>query len=355
MPQPSPPPEFPAPEAAEPPRRGVAVLAVDGRWAGADAGIEALLGHAAAELVGGPAHRRLFPEHARRIDDALVAPGSGVAAVGPEFAWRHPDGGERRLLLEVGALPGVPGRCLLLLRVADARAGERDRQQDEYWSYGISHELRASLRAIEGYARQLDATRAGALDDDGRRWLARIRDSAADAGGLIEAMLEYARAAVHPLASRPVDVSLLAEWVLAELQDAEPQRDADIAVQPGLAALGDERQLKRALGHVLHNAWKFSSARERVEIRVDGERSGSRLLLRIRDRGAGFDPAHADKLFVPFRRLHGAEAGAGHGLGLAIAQRIIERHGGSVRALSAPGAGSTFHIELPAPEAATPS
>ena len=156
------------------------------------------------------------------------------------------------------------------------------------------------------------------------------------------------RGEILALREEEVDVSLLCDWIVAELQDADPARDAVVAVPAGLQARGDEHWLKVMLHKLLENAWKFSAGRERVEITVQGQVVGDRLHLSIHDRGSGFDMRYADKLFVPFQRLHGPEQGGGNGLGLAIALQVAERHGGRLRGTSRPGGGSTFFIDLPA-------
>jgi signal transduction histidine kinase len=166
-------------------------------------------------------------------------------------------------------------------------------------------------------------------------------------GHLLDALQEYTAAEHAAFKREDVDLSLLADWIGAELQDAAPGRAARIEVDPGLTVQGDAHYLKRMLAQLLDNAWKFSAPRERAEIRVEGERAGDALHLRVRDAGIGFDMQYAGRLFAPFQRLHGPDAGAGAGLGLAIAQCIARRHGGRIRAESAPGQGSVFHVELP--------
>ena len=219
-------------------------------------------------------------------------------------------------------------------------------RQQELLAYGISHDLRAPLRAIDQFSALLQRQSGERLDEGGRAHLQRIRDAAARMGLLIEALLEYSRVERAPLAAVPVDLTLQAELVLAELQEAEPGRTVAAEVAPGLAVVGDEAQLRTLLRHLLRNAWQFSG--ERVEIEVGGERHDGGLRLWVRDRGRGFDPRYADKLFEPFQRLHAADEGSGSGLGLAVASRIVARHGGRLWAQSAPGEGSTFFVELPA-------
>jgi signal transduction histidine kinase len=216
------------------------------------------------------------------------------------------------------------------------------------FSQALAHDLRAPLRSIDSFAALLAQQAGDAFDDTARGYLQRIRDAAARMGALVDGLQDYEHAGRAELRCEVVDLSLLAEWAAAELQDAQPTRAASVAVAPGLAVLGDERWLKALLSRLLHNAWKFSASRERVEIAVEGERSGDRLRVRVRDRGVGFDPAYADKLFVPFQRLHGVDEGAGAGLGLATARRIARRHGGELRLLSAKPEGCVFEFELPA-------
>jgi signal transduction histidine kinase len=165
---------------------------------------------------------------------------------------------------------------------------------------------------------------------------------------LMGALLRLSRVGRLELRSAPVDMSLLADWAAVELQDASPARPARIDVQSGLSALGDEALLRELMQTLLHNAWKFSEGCDQVEIAVTGDQDGDVLRLRVADKGSGFDMAHADKLFEPFQRLHGPTEGGGHGMGLAIARRIVERHGGAIRGEGVPGQGAAFYVDLPA-------
>lgn len=212
----------------------------------------------------------------------------------------------------------------------------------------VTHDLRAPLRSIESFAGLLAAHAADKLDDTERDQLQRVRDAAARMTELLDALGELSRATRADMAPVLTDVSLLAEWVAAELQDLAPTRHAAIQVQPGMFVHGDERLLKLLLAQLLHNAWKFSGDADPIRIEVAGSRHGDREVITVRDHGIGFDMRYAHKLFEPFQRLHGPEQGGGHGLGLAIAQRIAERHGGRITADSQAGDGSTFTVELPA-------
>lgn len=215
-------------------------------------------------------------------------------------------------------------------------------------SYGIAHDLRAPLRAIEGFSAMLDAHAGETLDEVGRGYLERIRAAAGRMASLIDALQALSRASHDHLDIGPVDASLLAEWALVELRDANPGRVVEAEVQPGISVRADERQLKQVFDHLMHNAWKFSAGRDAVRIQVRGERDGDRMRIDVRDHGSGFDPAHAARAFEPFQRAHGPDEGGGHGMGLAIAQRIVQRLGGTIGVDSVPGEGSVFHLDLPA-------
>lgn len=225
---------------------------------------------------------------------------------------------------------------------------EAAQKQLQLLTDAVTHDLRAPLRSIESFAGLLAEQAGPKLDDNERDHLQRVRDAAARMTALLDALAELSRATRADMAPAMTDVSLLAEWVGAELQDLAPTRRADIRVQPGLVVHGDERLLKLLLVQLLHNAWKFSGDADPIRIEVAGSRQGDREIITVRDHGVGFDMRYAHKLFEPFQRLHGPEQGGGHGLGLAIAQRIAQRHGGRITADSQSGDGSTFTVELPA-------
>ena len=220
------------------------------------------------------------------------------------------------------------------------------RREQATFAHGISHDLRAPLRAIESFS-ALAAADAG-LAPATRAHVERVRTAATRMAELIESLLVLSRVSRVELDEACVDIGLLAEWSCAELREADPRREAVIEVGQGLLVRGDERLLKVLLDQLLDNAWKFSRERDCVRIQVSGERIGARLQLAVRDAGCGFDMRYVDKLFQPFQRLHGPEAGGGHGLGLAIAQRIVARHGGQLQARALADAGSEFRFDLAA-------
>jgi len=231
---------------------------------------------------------------------------------------------------------------------------EAARRQLQLLTDAITHDLRAPLRTIEGFTTRVATSAHERLDEREREQLQRVRDAATRMNALLEELAELSRATHTPLQAGDVDISLFAEWILSDLQAGEPDRLARLHVQPGLSVRGDERLLRLMLAQLLHNAWKFSTASRSTRIEVTGGREENNFRIEIRDHGIGFDPRYAHKLFEPLQRLHSAEEGAGHGLGLAIAQRIAMRHGGTITAASRPGDGATFTVELPGSDEGTP-
>lgn len=233
---------------------------------------------------------------------------------------------------------------------ATREAEEASRRQLQLFADAVAHDLRAPLRSIQSFSGLLDSRASAQLDETSRDHLQRIRRAADRMDGLLTGLGELSQATGAELRSGPVDLGLLCDWALAELQDAQPGRSAEVVSDglEGLLAQGDERLLRLALSKLLDNAWRFTPTGKGVRIELHGSHDGGRVRLRIRDHGSGFDMRYLHKIFQPFQRLHGPAEGAGHGLGLAVAQRIVERHGGSLDAESAGSGGATFHVLLPA-------
>jgi signal transduction histidine kinase len=220
----------------------------------------------------------------------------------------------------------------------------------ESFSHSVSHDLRAPVQKIQGFGELLREACGDRLDETARHYLERVMASARHMNELIEALLALARVSQGELAALEVDLGAIARRALAELAERDPSRRVDTHVDDGLRARGDPRLYEAAIRNLLENAWKFTAKREAAAIEVRREPGGEgKLALAIRDNGAGFDPRYAEKLFEPFRRLHSEREFPGTGIGLATVRRVIERHGGTIRAEGSPGAGAVFHITLPAP------
>jgi light-regulated signal transduction histidine kinase (bacteriophytochrome) len=217
----------------------------------------------------------------------------------------------------------------------------------EAFSYSVSHDLRAPLRSIDGFSLALLDDYADKLDEDGRDYLRRVRAATQKMGTLIDDMLNLARVTRTEMRPENADLSAIARSIAAELQNTEPGRRTEFRIEEGLAAVVDSHLLRIALVNLMGNAWKFSSKRESACIefgRMDCERGAAYY---VRDNGAGFDPAYAERLFGAFQRLHDYAEFPGTGVGLATVQRIIHRHGGSIWAESAVERGATFYFTLP--------
>lgn len=215
------------------------------------------------------------------------------------------------------------------------------------FSYSISHDLRAPLRAINGFAHALAEDYGESLDAAGRDYIARLGRASVRMGELIDALLELASVSRQALKIAPTDVSAIAREILDDLATTAPQRLVQYRVDDDLLVDADPTLIRNALQNLLGNAWKFSRDSRPAIIQVGGRPHGEEQLFYVTDNGIGFDMAHAGKLFEPFQQLHARSGFEGSGIGLASVRRIIERHGGSIWVESAPGAGTTIFFTLP--------
>lgn len=233
-------------------------------------------------------------------------------------------------------------------RVAD-RTAELTAINEELaaFSYSVSHDLRAPLRAIDGFSQAVLEDYGLVLDSAGAGYLRRIRAEAQRMGELIDSLLDLSRITRAELNHQHVNLSELAEQISQRLQQSAPQRRGEFVIAPNLWARGDERLLEIALENLLENAWKFTGLRDtaRIEFGVEQCADGQAVWY-VKDNGVGFDMAYAGELFGAFQRLHSEEEFPGTGIGLATVQRIIHRHGGRTWAEAAPDQGATFFFTL---------
>lgn len=343
---------------------GMAILGIDGTWEETNPALRSLLaGAPGAPTVDGAAPGTFFElVHSEQVEtlrvavDALVAGGQQVV---DRSITCHRGDATFKAWVNIAAIRDTTGLAtglVVQLRedtgAGDASVQDAVRLQLQAQVDAVAHDLRAPLRSINNFAGLLARKLDEGLDATSRDHLDRIRGAASRMAGLLDGLTELSRASTAQIREGVVDFSMLADWAAAEQQDAHPEREFLITVQPGLAGRGDERLLKTLLGQLLDNARRFSPAEGPVTIDVVGTQADGMLRLSVRDRGRGFDMRYRHKLFEPFQRLHGADEGAGDGLGLAIAQRIAERHGGRIDAESEPDAGSVFHVYLPAAQTA---
>ncbi len=237
-------------------------------------------------------------------------------------------------------------------QLADTRAcllSDLQRKNDELeaFSYSISHDLRAPLRAIDGFTKILLRDQAGRLDEEGKRLLVIVVQSTRRMGQLIDDLLRFSRLGRADMTSSPVDMTALAKSVLAEILASCGERKFETKLGPLPATRGDSTLLRQVLANLIGNAVKYTLPREVARIEIGGGVDRSESLYFIRDNGVGFKMEHASKLFGVFQRLHSSEEFEGTGVGLALVQRVIERHGGRVWAEAAVDEGATFYFTLP--------
>jgi PAS domain S-box-containing protein len=217
----------------------------------------------------------------------------------------------------------------------------------EAFSYSVSHDLRAPLRAIDGFSQALLEDHLDRLDEEGREHLHRVRAAAQRMAQLIDDLLDLSRVTRREMRRERVDLSALAREAIEQLRKADPGRAVEAEIADGAVAEGDPHLLRIVLDNLLGNAWKFTAKRPdaRVEFGTTTTGEGERAFF-VRDNGVGFDMAYADKLFGAFQRLHGMTEFPGTGIGLATVQRVVHRHGGRVWADATPGRGATFFFTL---------
>jgi signal transduction histidine kinase len=227
--------------------------------------------------------------------------------------------------------------------------GELDAANEELssFAYAVSHDLRAPLRAIDGFGEILLQDKAPALGEDGRDHLSRVRKAAQHMGELIDALLELSRTSRAELRRAPVNLSALAREIAGQHAQHSPERAVTLRIEDGLQVEADERLLRSVLGNLIGNAWKFTRPVTAPTVEIGAvQHNGSRAFF-VRDNGVGFDATYKQKLFTPFQRLHSVREFEGTGIGLATVRRVIRRHGGETWAESTPGKGATFYFTLP--------
>src|SRR5216683_756184 len=329
---------------------------------------ERIFGYFSKEIVGQPL-TVLMPErfrnlHRQGVDRFLRTGDTRVIGKTVELAGRRRDGTEFPLELSLsscktsdgifftGILSDITERKLaerqIPLRTAQLEAAN---EELDAFSYSVSHDLRAPLRSIDGFSQALLEDGADGLDGQGKDHLHRIRAATQRMGLLIDDLLNLSRVTRAEIHAERLDISALARSIAAEFQETQPERRMEFRIEDGLETTADARLLRLVLENLLGNAWKFTSKRASACIEFGKTHLNGAHAYFVRDDGAGFDPAYADKLFGAFQRLHAVTEFPGTGVGLATVQRIIHRHGGRVWAEGAVERGATFYFTL----AETPS
>jgi len=314
----------------------------------------------------------VHPDDLLALDKAVALSLSEASEFASEFRILRPDGKQRWISARATVIrdgEGRPNRMVgvniditeqklaeeqihLLNASLESRVAERTRdlsnanKELESFSYSVSHDLRSPLRTIDGFSLALLEDCDG-LDETCKDHLQRIRTAAQRMGSLIDDLLNLSRVTRAQLNAQSFDLSAIVTAVAGELQASDPHRRVVWNIQPALLATGDSQLLRVAVENLLNNAWKFTSRRPEARIEFGKTEDSGDTAFFVKDDGAGFDPAYADRLFGAFQRLHGAAEFPGTGVGLATVQRVIHRHGGRIWAKSAPDQGATFYFTLP--------
>jgi PAS domain S-box-containing protein len=325
--------------------------------------VERMFGYPREELLGQPIEilvpERFRDAHVKHRDRYFGDPHTRPMGAGLELFGRRKDGTEfpveislSPMQIEEGMLVTAAIRDITerkLVEMERRRAEEAIRKLNkelEAFSYSVSHDLRAPLRAIDGFSQVLLEDYADKLDPQGRDHLGRIRQASQRMAQLIDDLLALSRINRTELRHARVDLSEIGRAVAADLRERDPARRVSWGIGGGLETDGDPHLLQIALANLLENAWKFTRGRPEATIVLGSqERNGSRVFF-VQDNGVGFDMVYASKLFSPFQRLHSQTEFEGTGIGLVTVQRIVHRHGGRIWAESVPGRGTTFYFTV---------
>lgn len=295
-----------------------------------------------AALLAVRALRRRIDRLRHRIEESFNDPAYATRLDEEAGALRPLAGTLNRLLDQTQKRDVVLRRRTMDLELAN--------KELESFAATVSHDLRAPVGSIAGFAQALAEDYAPRLDETGRECIHWIRHSAQQMSDLIEGMLQMAKLARAEVHRSDVDLSRIARDIADGLQRANPERDVDFVIPEGIVANGDERLLHVVLDNLLGNAFKFTSKRPAARIEVGARSESGTSAFYVRDNGAGFAPEHAAKMFRPFQRLHSEREFSGTGIGLATVHRIVERHGGRIWAEGEPGKGATVYFTTGIPE-----
>ena len=339
---------------------------VDGLITSWNPAAERIFGYTEQEIIGQPTTVLCPPDLASEFTGILGRIGRGESVPQGETMRRRKDGTTfpasvtvSPIRSEDGTLIGVSSMTRDITeqrkradRLLEANKNLLEANKNlEAFTYSVSHDLRAPLRALSGFSEALLEDYGNVLDEQGQEYAQRIRAASEQMATLIDDLLHLSRVARAELHPQWVDLGTEAARIADELQNHEPDRNVHFAIQRPVRVRADRTLIRTVLQNLLGNAWKFTSGRDEASIEFGTRPTGDgTICCYVRDNGAGFDPQYVGKLFTPFQRLHTTREFPGTGVGLASVQAIVDRHGGHAWAEGAVGEGATFFFTLEAKE-----
>jgi PAS domain S-box-containing protein len=351
---------------------GIWMIGPDAKTVSVNAKMAGLLGYDPKEMMGQPVTAFLFEEDVPSFLEGSEKLRSGfslhlerrlrckdgrtlhtIISATPTFDDAQRFQGSFGMFTDITERKLAEAEILRLNRELEQRVVQRTaaleaaNREMEAFSYSVSHDLRAPLRAISGFASALEQDCAASLDDEGKRYLSLIRQGASRMGHLIDDLLDLSRSSKGELAMQTVDMAALARQVYDELRAAVPERNIQFILGDLPSSPGDPALIRQVLANLLSNAIKYTSRKSEAVIEVTGKAEQDENIYSVKDNGAGFDMQFSNRLFGVFQRLHTHEEFEGNGIGLAIVKRIVERHGGRLWAQGEVEKGAEFSFTLP--------
>jgi PAS domain S-box-containing protein len=334
---------------------------LDGVITSWNTGAEKMYGYSAEEAIGNPVSIIIPPEYLEEMNGIISKVRTNEAVQNIETLRKRKDGTLFNVSLTVSPIRDLQNQIIGVSSVAQDITYRKQIEEDrksyaeklqiankelESFTYSVAHDLKAPVRSMISFSTILNEEYAGKLDETGRDYLNRVARSGQKMSSLIDNMLTLSKITRQELAIKRVDLTAISNDIVNDLRESHPERKISISISNNMQMNADESLIRIALQNLIRNAWKFSSKTENPFIEISSKDETGQTIFFIKDNGAGFDSQQKDKLFEPFKRLHSESEFPGTGIGLAIVQRVIQKHGGKIWAEGVKGEGATFFFTL---------